>query len=101
MFGMIVGILFGLYVIAAVINVVEVIIGAVFSGVGTLLGGLFSGVLSSEGLAVGIVIGMIWYFSMKKRNTARNESASTVDGEEVETQVVEETVHYNQMNSGY
>ena len=33
MFGMIVGILFGLYVIAAVINVVGVIIGAVFSGI--------------------------------------------------------------------
>ena len=36
MFGMIVGILFGVYVIAAVINVAGVIIGAVFSGIGSV-----------------------------------------------------------------
>ena len=71
MFGMIVGILFGLYVIAAVINVVGVIIGAVFSGVGTLLGGIFSAAFSGEGILIGIVIGLAWYFSMKKRNTVK------------------------------
>ena len=51
MFGMIVGILFGVYVIAALINVVGVIIGAVFSGVGSLIGGIFSSAFSGESLA--------------------------------------------------
>ena len=69
MFGMIVGVLFGLYAIAAVINVVGVIIGAVFSGVGFLFGGIFSSALSGEGLAVGIAIGLVWYF-LRKRNAA-------------------------------
>jgi len=99
MFGMIVGILFGLYVIAAVINVVGVIIGAVFSGVGTLLGGIFSlveGAFSGKGILLGIALGLAWYF-LRKKNAAHNESASTIDGEEVETQVVEESVHYHHM----
>ncbi|MBR2823639.1 MAG: hypothetical protein IKE24_08145 [Clostridia bacterium] len=103
MFGMIVGILFGLYVITAVINVVGVIIGAVFSGVGAVLSGLFSlveGAFSGEGIALGIVLGMAWYF-LRKKNTVRKESTSTIDGEEVETQVVEEPIHTNYMNGGY
>lgn len=67
MFVMMVGILFGVYVIAAVINVIGVIIGAVFSGAGALLGEIVSGVFSGEGLALGIVIGLVWYF-LRKRN---------------------------------
>ena len=71
MFGMIVGVLFGLYAIAAVINVVGVIIGAVFSGIGSLIGRIVYSVFSGEGLAVGIVIGLVWYFWMKKRNLVK------------------------------
>ena len=74
MFGMIVGILFGLYVIAAVINVVGVIIGAVFSGIGSLIGGIFSlteAAFTSEGLVVGIVLGFLLFYWLKKRNVAR------------------------------
>ena len=81
MFGAIVGILFGLYVIAAVINVVGVIIGAVFSGVGSLIGGIFSGVFSlvegvfsGEGLVLGIVLGLAWYF-LRRRNAAVRREA--------------------------
>ena len=74
MFGMIVGILFGLYVIAAVINVAGVIIGAVFSGVGSLIGEIFSGAFSSEGLAVGIMIGAAWYLIRKRNESARDEA---------------------------
>lgn len=70
MFGMIVGILFGVYVIAAVINVVGVIIGAVFSGVGALLGGAFSG----ESLAVGIMIGAAWHLLRKRNESAQSEA---------------------------
>ena len=71
MFGMIIGVVFGLYVMAAVFNVVGVIIGAVFSGIGSLIGRIVYSVFSCEGLAVGIVIGLIWYFWMKKRNLVK------------------------------
>lgn len=81
MFGMIVGILFGLYVIAAVINVVGVIIGAVFSGIGSLIGGIFSGVFSLvegafswEGILLGAVLGFAWYFLRKRNAAARREA---------------------------
>ncbi len=66
MFGAIIGILFGLYVIAAVINVIGVIIGAVFSGMSFMLAEVFSG----EGIAVGIAIGLVLYFWLKRKNTA-------------------------------
>ena len=62
----IVGILFILYVITAVINVIGVVIGAVFSGAAFMLGEVFSG----EGLVIGIVIGLVLYFWLKKRNAA-------------------------------
>ena len=74
MFGMIIGILFGVYVIAAIIKVIGVIIEAVFSGVGALLGGIFSGVFSLidgvfswEGILLGVVLGLTWYF-LRRRN---------------------------------
>ena len=65
MFGAIIGILFGLYVIAAVINVIGVVIGAVFSGATFILAEVFSG----EGIALGIAIGLALYFWLKRRNT--------------------------------
>ena len=75
MFGMIVGILFGVYVIAAVINVAGVIIGAVLSGIGSVIGGIFSGlsslasaVFSGSGLVIGIVIGLAVFYYFRSRN---------------------------------
>ena len=72
----VIGILFVLYVIAAIIEVVGVIIGAVFSGVGALLGGIFSGVFSlvdgvfsTKGILLGIALGLAWYF-FRRRNVA-------------------------------
>ena len=79
MFGMIVGLLFGLYVMVAVLHVVGVIIGAVFSGVGVLLGGVLSGifslaghVFSAEGIGLGIILGLAWYFLRNGKRTARS-----------------------------
>ena len=81
MFGAIIGILFGLYVIAAVINVIGVIIGAVFSGVFSVIGGAFSG----EGLVIGIILGVVafYYFrNRKKEEAASPDHIGTVDGAE-------------------
>ena len=74
MFGMIVGILFGVYVIAAVINVAGVIIGAVFSGIGSVIGGILSGAFSGESLAVGIMIGTAWYLIRKRNESSRSKA---------------------------
>lgn len=74
MFGAIIGILFGLYVILAVINVIGVIIGAVFSGIGSLIGGISSMAFSGEGLAVGIMLGALAYMFFQKRNKEKAEA---------------------------
>ena len=48
-------------------------------------------------IAIGIVMGLALYFWLKKRNAAtEEESGSTVDGEAVETEIVEP--RYHQMN---
>ena len=74
MFGMIVGILFGVYVIAAVINVAGVIIGAVFSGLGSVISGMFYGAFSGESLVVGIMIGAAWYLVRKRNDRSQSEA---------------------------
>ena len=66
MFGAIIGILFALYAVAAVINVIGMVIGAVFSGAACVLTEAFSG----GGFAVGIAIGLVLYFWLKRRNAA-------------------------------
>ena len=64
MFMVIIGILFVLYVMAAMLNVIGMVIGAVFSGAACVLTEAFSG----GGLAVGIAIGLALYFWLKRRN---------------------------------
>ena len=66
MFGMMIGILFGLYALAAVIGVAGAMIGAVFSGAGALIGSVFSGAFSGKGLVIGIALGLAWYYVRKK-----------------------------------
>lgn len=75
MLGMIVGVLFGLFVTAAVIRVAGVIIGAVFSGIGSLIGGAFSlaeSVFSVESVLLGIALGLVWYFLRRRNSGDRN-----------------------------
>ena len=80
------------------------VIGGVFGLIGSVIGGIFSGLtslassaFSGSGIVVGIVIGFALYFWLKKRNEAKEEETnSTVDGEAVETEIVEP--QYRQMN---
>ena len=69
MFGAIIGIVFGLYVVVAVFNVIGAVIWAVFSGTAFMIGEVFSG----EGLVIGIVIGLVLYFRLKIRNAVGEE----------------------------
>ena len=66
MFGAIVGVIFGIYVVLALLNVAGLIVGAVFSGMASLIAGAFSG----EGIVLGIVIGLVWYY-LSRKNTVK------------------------------
>ena len=80
-------------VIGGVLGLIGSMIGGIFSGLSSLASGAFSG----GGVVVGIVIGLALYFWLKKRNEAREEeNSSTVDGEAVESEIVE--LQYRQMN---
>ena len=79
------------------------VIGGILGLVGTIIGGIFSGltsiasdVFSGSGVVIGMIIGFALYLGLKKKKTARKEeeSNSTVDGEAVETEIVEPRYHH-------
>ena len=72
-------------VIAGILSLVGSIIGGIFEGLTSLASGAFS----SGGLLLGIVIGLLFFYGFRKRKEKKEESVSTVDGEEVETEIVE------------
>lgn len=88
-----------LAVIGGLLGAGFMILGSVVSGLARVAPRLFSGILSSRSLAVGLVIGLIWYFRTHRRNGSAakeetvRESASTVDGAAVETEIIEEPVY--------
>lgn len=80
-------------VIGGVLGLIGSIIGGIFSGLASLASSAFSG----SGVVIGILIGLALYFGLKKKNAEpEEENSSTVDGEAVETEVVEP--QYRQMN---
>ena len=79
-------------VVGGVLGLIGSMIGGVFSGLSSLASTAFSG----RGVMIGIVIGLALYFGLNKKNEAREEENSTVDGEAVETEIVEP--RYRQMN---
>ena len=94
------GLLGGLFILPALMFggwIVLAVLGGVLGLFGMIVGGIFSGlsavtetVFSGSGLAIGVVLGLALYLWMKKRNAAKEEeTASTVDGEAVETEIVE------------
>ena len=89
--------MFGGWIVVAVLGGVLGLVGSIIGGVFEGLGSLASGAFTCSGLVIGVVIGLALYFWLKKRNSAKEEkSRSTVDGEEVETEIVEP--QYRQMN---
>ncbi len=88
-----VGLMFGGWVVLAVFGV---ILGVLAMFVGPMIGifasgisWIFNSIFSGSGFALGIVIGLVWYFTNKKKNSSsRNDE---YDDEEEYT----ETRHYN------
>ena len=71
MIGALVGVVFGLYVLTALVSVIGVIISAVFSGAISLIAGLFA--FSGEEIVLGIVIGFVAFRFFRRRNAVKNE----------------------------
>ena len=89
--------MFGGWIVVAVVGSVLGLVGSIIGGVFEGLGSLASGAFTGSGLVIGFVIGLALYFWLKKRNAVKEEeSRSTVDGEAVETEIVEP--QYRQMN---
>ena len=89
--------MFGGWIVVAVLGGILGLVGSIIGGVFEGLGSLASGAFTGSGLVIGIVIGLVLYFWLKKRNTVKEEeTTSTVDGEAVEAEIVEP--QYRQMN---
>ena len=89
--------MFGGWIAIAVIGGVLGLVGSIIGGIFSVLTSLASSAFSGSGVVIGIVIGFALYFWLKNRNAAQEkESSSTVDGEAVETKIVEP--QYRQMN---
>ena len=87
---------FGWVVIAAVFGVLGALImtlGSVLSGLAHFAPRLIRALVSSRGFALGIAMGLVWYFRTHRRNRAAaeesRESTGSVDGAAVETEVIE------------
>ena len=90
--------MFGGWIVVAVLGGVLGLVGSIIGGVFEVLGSVASEAFTGGGLVLGIVIGLGLYFWLKKRNTAaKEEDTCTVDGEAVETEIVES--RYRQMNA--
>ena len=90
---------FGWIILAAVGGMVGagiMILSSVISWLASVVPAAVRGLLSSEGFAIGVVLGLVWYFRTHRRNTketpqaeASRESAGTIDETPVQTEIAE------------
>ena len=88
--------MFGGWIVVAVLGSILSLVGAVIGGVFEGLGALAEGAFSGSGLVIGIVIGLVAYYyfrNKKKEEAARQENIGTVDGVEVEQIIEPEKVY--------
>ena len=87
-----VGLMFGgwvvLAVFGAILGVLAMFVGPMIGIFASGISWLFNSIFSGSGFALGIVIGLVWYFTNKKKN---NSSRNDDDDEEEYF----ETRHYN------
>ena len=81
--------MFGGWIVVAVLSSILSLVGAVIGGVFEGLGALASGAFSGSGLVIGIVIGLAAFWSFRNRNARKEESTGAVDSEEVDTEIIE------------
>lgn len=69
------------------------ILASVISGLARFLPRLIRALVPSRGFALGVAMGLVWYFRTHRRNRAAaeesRESAGRVDGTAVETEITE------------
>ena len=98
----------GLFILPALMFggwIAVAVLGSILGLAGALIGGLFrglaalaSGIFSGSGIAGGVLIGLLVFLGFKKKNEkkrAEEENTSTVDGEAVETKIVEPVRYYH------
>lgn len=85
---------FVLTVLISVLSLAGAVIGGVFEGLGVMFESFGALAEGAGGLAIGIVIGLVAFNYFKKRKEA--ESTSTIDGENVESEIVE-PIRYSRM----
>ena len=88
--------MFGGWIVIAVLGGILSLIGAVIGGVFEGLSSLASGAFSVSGLVIGIMIGLVAFYcfrNRKKEEAARQENIGTVDGVEVEQIIEPEKVY--------
>ena len=91
--------MFGGWIVLAVLGGILGLAGSIISEVFGGLSFLASEAFTGAGLVAGIVIGILVFCGLKKKKeAAREENTGTVDGVEVETQIVEPQTQYRQMN---
>lgn len=96
-FSGIIGLFVTLWIIVAVIGSLfgagMMILGSAFRGMQYYLPRLLGSAFFLRSLAVGAVIGLVWYFRTHRRNASKEETpregGGTVDGAAVETEVIE------------
>lgn len=90
---------FGWIILAAIGGVIGtgiMVLSSVFGWLVRIIPGTIRSLLSSHGFAVGIVLGLLWYFRTHKRNgkeaaqtEASHESTGTIDETPVQTEIAE------------
>ncbi len=100
--GIIALIFFGWIILAAIggmIGAGVMVLSSVFSWLGRIVPGAVRKLLSGEGFALGVALGLIWYFRTHRRNeqeTPRAEEArrgGAIDETPVQTEIVEAPVY--------
>ena len=85
---------FALAAILGIISLAGTVLGGVFRG----LSHLFSGAFSGSGILIGIALGLLGFRAFCNRKAQEEESTATVDGEEVEAEIVEPSEHMYRNN---
>ena len=81
-------------VLAAVIGIGVMFFGALLPLLGRIAVRIFPAIVTSKGFALGVMIGLVWYFRNRRRNAAPAREKETAAASEKEEEAVIETKNY-------